>query len=139
MRTSARARRRGRGFTLLEVVVAFVLLGFVLAIGYQIFSEGMSRAGALEERSSALEVARSHLADAGAEEPLKPGVAAGESSDPRFHWTTTVTPFEEGNDPMHPIPSAYALFRVEVKVDWHGGDGKDHSLALATLGLGSRS
>lgn len=139
MRTSAPARHGAAGFTLIEMVVAFVLLGLVLAVGFQIFSEGMSRAGALEERSSALEVARSHLADAGAEGLLKAGVAQGDSADPRFHWTTTVTPFDAATDPMHPIPSAYSLYRVEVKVDWHGADGKDHSFALATLQLGSRS
>ncbi len=135
MRTSA--RHREDGFTLIEVVVAFVLLGLVLATGFEIFSEGMSRAGMLEERSAALEVARSRLADAGAEEPLKAGLSQGEAADPRFHWTTTVTPYDEGIDPMPPIPSAYSLYRVDVKVDWHGADGKDHSFALATLGLGS--
>jgi general secretion pathway protein I len=139
LRIDPRARRAAAGFTLIEVVVAFVLLGLVLSTGFQIFSEGMSRAGMLEERSSALEVARSRLADAGAEEPLKPGLQQGDSGDRRFHWTTSVAPFEEGTDPMHPVPSAYALFRIDVHVAWHGGDGKDHELALSTLGLGPRT
>lgn len=121
------------------MVLAFVLLALVLSTAYQIFSEGLSRAGELDERSRALEVARSHLDDAGAETPLKEGIAQGEAADPRFHWTTTVTPYEVGTDPMHPIPSAYELYRVEVKVDWRGGDGKDHSLALSTLSLGNRA
>ncbi len=132
--------RRGasRGFTLIEVVVAFVLLALVLSTSFEIFSQGMSRAGALEERSRALEVARSRLSDAGMEEPLKEGVAQGESEDPRFHWTTTIARYEENPDPNHPIPSAYVLFRIDAKVDWHGSEGKDHSLALSTLRLGSR-
>ncbi|HSN20794.1 MAG TPA: type II secretion system protein [Usitatibacter sp.] len=130
--------RREDGFTLIEVVVAFVLLGLVLSTGFEIFSEGMTRAAALDERSRALEVARSHLEDAGAEEPVKPAIAQGEAQDPRFHWTTAITPSTEGIDPAHPIPSAYALYRIEVKVDWRGGDGKDHSFSLATLRLGSR-
>ena len=139
MRTDRPPRRAARGFTLIEVVIAFVLLGLVLSVAYEIFSEGLTRADALEERSRALEVARSHLDDAGMEEPLKEGIAQGEAQDPRFHWTTTVARYDEGTDPMHPIISAYQLYRIEVKVDWRGGDGKDHSLALATLGLGSRS
>ncbi len=127
-----------RGFTLIEVVVAFVLLTLVFAVGFQIFASGLSRAGALEERSNALEVARSRLADAGAEEPLAPGQDQGQTEDGRIHWTTVVSPWDEAGDPLHPIPSPYALYRVEVKVDWHGADGKDHALALARLGLGAR-
>jgi general secretion pathway protein I len=134
-----RARRGEGGFTLIEVVVAFVLLALVFSVGFEIFSTGLARAGALDERSRALEVARSRLDDAGMEEALAEGAAQGESQDPRFHWTTTITRSEEGTDPDHPINSAYALFRVDVKVDWRGADAKDHSLALSTLQLGPRS
>jgi len=136
--TSA-GKGRGAGFTLIEVVVAFVLLALVFSTGFEIFSQGMSRAGTLEERSRALDVARSCLNDAGMEQSLKEGVTQGDAEDPRFHWTTTVTRYEENPDPSHPITSAYALYRVEAKVDWHGGDGKDHSFALSTLQLGSRT
>ena len=133
-----RTRRHTAGFTLIEVVVAFVLLGLVLSTGFEVFSEGMTRAAALEERSLALEVAKSRLADAGMEEPLKPAVDQGDSLDRRFHWTSAVTPYDVSPDPAQPIQTAYMLYRVEVKVDWRGGDGKDHSLSLESLRLGSR-
>lgn len=129
--------RREAGFTLIEIVVAFVLLGLVLSTGFEIFSEGMTRATGLAERSKALEIASSRLADLGAEGPVKPGISQGEARDARFHWTSTIDPYTEGQDPAHPVTSAYALYRVEVKVDWHGADGKDRSLSLATLRLGS--
>lgn len=139
-RSALRSRHaiRARGFTLIEVVVAFVLLGLVLSTAFELFSQGMTRAAALEERSLALEVARSHLAEAGMEDPLKPGIDQGDSQDPRFRWTTTVTPYDVSSDPAHPVQTAYALYKVDVKVDWHGGDGKDHSLSLESLRLGSR-
>lgn len=137
MRT--RREARAAGFTLIEVVVAFVLLTLVFSVGFEIFSSGLARAGALEERSRALEVARSRLADAGMEETLAEGVKQGEAQDPRYHWTTTVARSAEGSDPLHPINSAYALYHVEVKVDWRGADGKDRSLALSSLELGQRS
>ena len=139
MRTDRRPARRAAGFTLIEVVVAFVLLGLVLSVGFEIFSEGLARSGALEERSRALEVARSRLADAGAEQPLQEGASQGEADDPRFHWTTTVTAFDPSADPSRPVLTAYQLYHVAVRVDWRGADGKDHALALSTLGLGTRS
>jgi general secretion pathway protein I len=138
-RVRPRAGLGEAGFTLIEVVVAFVLLGLVLSVGFEIFSRGLARAGALEERSRALEVARSHLADAGVEQPLQEGVSQGDSEDRRFHWTTTVTAFDPSADPSHPTLTAYQLYHVQVRVDWRGADGQDHALALSTLGLGARA
>ena len=119
--------------------MAFALLTLVFAVGFEVFSDGLSRAGALDERSRALEVARSRQAIAGMEEPLKEGQSQGESADPRFRWTTTVTPFEVTHDPsLPPVMAAYALYRVETRVDWHGADAKDHTIALSTLQLGNK-
>lgn len=136
------ARRSGRrqaGFTLIEVVVAFVLLALVFSVGFEIFSGGLARAGALDERSRALEVARSRQAVAGMEEPLKEGQSQGESADPRFRWTTTVAPYDVARDPsLPPMVAAYALYHIETRVDWRGADAKDHTLALATLALGNK-
>ncbi len=130
---------RQAGFTLIEVVVAFALLALVFSVGFQIFSDGLARAGTLDERSRALEVARSHLASAGVEEPLKEGQSQGESADPRFRWTTTIAPFDIAHDPAQPqVMAAYALYHVETRVDWHGADEKEHSISLATLQLGTK-
>jgi general secretion pathway protein I len=81
---------RERGFTLIEVVVAFVLLALVLSVSFEIFSTGMARTADLDDRSRALVVAQSRLAITGAEEALKEGVTSGESDDRRFRWTVTV-------------------------------------------------
>lgn len=131
-------RRRPHGFTLIEVVVAFVLLALVMGVAFQIFSTGLARAGSLEERSGALEIARSQIAAAGVVDTLKEGQTQGQTDDGRWRWTTTITGSDEGTDPQHPLPSPYSLYRVEVKVDWRGGDGRDQSLSLATLELGFR-
>jgi general secretion pathway protein I len=129
---------RERGFTLIEVVVAFVLLSLVLATSFQIFTTGLARAGALDDRSRALAVAQSQLSLAGMDQPLKEGESRGETEDRRFRWTTTITPSDDRPDPSRPVQSAFALFHVAVRVDWQGPDQHDHSLALATLGLGMR-
>jgi general secretion pathway protein I len=132
--------RRQAGFTLIEVVVAFVMLALVLAVSFEIFSTGMARAADLEERSQALAIAQSRLSMAGAEEALAEGDTSGESEDHRYRWILSVRRFDEAADAGKPQPSvAYQLFRVESRVEWRGGDSRDHSLMLATLAMGTRT
>ena len=131
-------RRRDAGFTLIEVVVAFVLLSVVLATGLELFTTGMRRAIDLEERSQALAIAQARLASAGAEIPLKEGAAAGQTDDGKYRWTLTITRSEEARpDAAQPLATPYGLYRVEAVVSWRGADEREHSFALATLELGS--
>jgi general secretion pathway protein I len=131
--------RAARGFTLIEVVVAFVMLSLILAVSFEIFSSGLKRAGDLDERSRALAVAQSQLAAAGTEDVFKEGETHGETEDRRYRWTTSIARSDESADPAHPAVNAYSLYRVDVKVEWRTGDGRDQSLSLATMGLGPKS
>ena len=127
-----------RGFTLIEVVVAFLLLSIVMATGFELFTTGMRRASDLEERSKALVVAQSRLATASVEQQLKENVTSGQTDDGKYQWTMTVAKSTEGQaDPSQPIQTAYGLYRIDVVVSWRGADQRDHQLALATLELGS--
>ena len=131
-------RRRQAGFTLIEVVVAFVLLTLVLSTGFELFTTGMRRAINLEERAAALAIAQSRLAAAGGEQVLGEGSATGQTDDGKYRWTSTITRSEEGAaDPNQPLHTAYGLYRIEVVVQWRGEDGRDHRFSLATLELGS--
>jgi general secretion pathway protein I len=123
---------------LIEVVVAFVLLALVMVTAFEVFATGMSRAGDLDDRSRALAIAQSRLAAAGTEEQFREGQVQGESEDRRFRWTTLVTRSEEGQDPMRPVQPPFILFRVDVRVDWRTGAGRDQNLVLSTLSLGQR-
>lgn len=132
------AIRREGGFTLIEVVVAFVLLSMVLATGFELFTTGMRRAIDLEERAQALAVAQSRLAAVGIEQALKEGASAGQTDDGKYRWTVTITRSEEGApDANQPLQTAYGLYRIEASVAWRGADERDHTFSLATLELGS--
>lgn len=133
------SRRGEKGFTLIEVVVAFVLLALVMSTAFEIFSAGLARAGLLEERSRALVIAQSRMAAAGVEETLKEGEASGESEDRKYQWAVSVKRSGEGEDPDKPAPSVYALYRIDVRVTWRGADTRDHSLALSTLAIWTRA
>ena len=133
------SNRGERGFTLIEVVVAFVLLALVMSTAFEIFSAGLSRAGQLEERSRALVIAQSRMASVGVEETLKEGETSGESEDRKYQWVVSVKRSGEGEDAGKPAPSVYSLYRIDVRVTWRGADTRDHSLALSTLGIWTRA
>jgi len=122
-----------RGFTLIEVVVAFVLLAAILVMAFEVFSAGLSRTGALADRSRALVIAQSRLAATGVEQALREGESTGESDDHRFQWSTRVTRSDEGLTPGKPAPSAYVLYRIDVLVTWQDANGRAQALPLSTL------
>ena len=123
---------RARGFTLIEVVVAFALLALVLATVFEVFSAGLAR-------SSELDIAQSKLAAVGVEEALREGETRGESQDRRFQWVVRVAKTDEGVDPGKPAASIYALYRVDVVVGWKSADGRDRSEKLSTLAIWNTS
>jgi len=126
---------RDRGFTLIEVVVAFVLLTLVLSTAFEVFSAGLARAAELDNRATALAIAQSQLAAAGLEQPLKEGETRGESADRRFQWVVRIAKTDPGTDPSKPAPSIYALYRIDVVVGWRSADGRDRRQSLSTLAI----
>lgn len=133
------AAGRAAGFTLIEVVVAFVLLTLILSVSFEIFTTGFARAALLDEQSRALVIAQSRLAAAGVEETLKEGDTRGESEDRRYQWTVSVRRSDEGAVPGKPAPSVYQLYRIDVVVAWDGSDRRHREIALSTLGLWTRA
>lgn len=131
-----RPGRREAGFTLIEVVVAFVMLSLVLATSYQIFTTGMQRAGDLEDQSRALAMAQSHLAQASVGETFKPGTSAGETEDRRFRWNVTIADFEDGVDPTKKVLQTYYPVRIAVRVSWLSSSSQQRFMDLSTLVLG---
>ena len=138
----ARSANRERGFTLIEIVVAFVLLALIFSTTFEVFSAGMRRAADLEDRSRAVVVAQSRLAVTGMEEPLKQGTVQGATEDGRFQWTVVITPTDEAMPPPdqpQPGPGTFMLYRVDVRVDWRGTDDRAHTYALSGAAIGGRT
>ena len=134
------AKRQG-GFTLIEIVVAFVLLALIFSTSFEVFSSGMRRAADLEDRSRAIVVAQSRLAVTGMEDLPKQGTVQGATEDGRFQWTVAVTPTDDGMPPPdqpQPGPGTFMLYRVDVRVDWKGSDDRAHTYALSGAAIGTR-
>ena len=123
------------GFTLIEVVVAFMLLSVVLVTVFEIFARGLARAGELDDYAQALVVAQARLASVGVEAPIAEGATAGDSEDGRYRWSVSIARSAEGGDPNRPIQGGYLLYQVESRVTWQTAAGAERAISLATLQL----
>ncbi len=122
---------QARGFTLIEVLVAFVILAVALGVLLQVFSTGLRNARVAEAYTTATLYAESMLAAVGIEEPLAAGETSGEFDD-RFRWRLDVQPYEisDGDDEA----AAGRAFEVVVTVSW-GDEDDPRDVTLTTLRL----
>jgi len=126
------ASRQQRGFTLIEVLVAFMILAISLSVIFRIFSGGLRNIALSEDYARAVLVAEAQLAGVGVSAPLLVGMTTGEW-DARFHWERVIEPY-------HPWEQDKALvvllpaYRVTVSVDWdHAGQKRQVTLSSVRL------
>ena len=98
-----------KGTTLLEVLVAFVILAGAMILSLRVFADGLKGLELAEERSAMAAVARREIARL----ELQPRLLAGDSAgndDQGFAWSIEITPQEKSRgDTVVP-------FRVKVAV-----------------------
>jgi general secretion pathway protein I len=137
--------KRQRGFSLLEVILAFSLLAVALGILLAILSGGLAQVKNSGDASVATLHAQSLLAELGALDPITPGSRGGELDDGRYRWEMRI---DEVEDPAPvalagievdaidsvglQLASAPVLYRVQVDVAW-GEDDYARSLRFVTL------
>jgi general secretion pathway protein I len=126
-----RAERQS-GFSLLEVLVAFVLLSTVVTLLLQVFAGGLRNLKVADEYSVAVVLAESRIAEVGRVVPLEPGDTGGEWKG--FRWRTSIQEFEVPE--LAPgVSGPPPLFSVSVTVSW--GEGRAaRSFRLDTLRAG---
>ena len=125
-----------RGFSLLEVLVAFIILAMALGVLMRIFSGGLGNIGMAEHYSQAVAIAEMKLASVGIESPLTEGEITGEEQG--YTWRTSVRRFEE-EAPVEAAALLLDLYRVEVTVNWDETATKPRSLRFVTLRAAPRS
>lgn len=81
-----------RGFSLLEILIAFAILALSLGLLLKIFSGGVNIASVAEEYTAAVQIAESLMTRAGVETPLQAGESSGLEND-RYNWRVVVNPY----------------------------------------------
>ena|SRR5215469_3690653 len=127
---SADLFRRERGFTLIELLVAFTVASLLLAVIYEIFSNGVRAAAVGRHSAEAMLVAQSSL-----DTITGVAVAPGETTDMvgAFERTTDVR--------MRPdlLPKSAQIsvmpYEIIVRVAWRDGV-QARNVSLSTLWLG---
>lgn len=121
-----------RGFSLLEVLVAFSLMAMTLGVLFQVFSGGLRLATQSEEYSVALRLAENRLNETAANDSLEAGDARGTFDFKDYQWRQSVEPYVWADSgAMQAAP--FKAYFVRVEVLW--GEKRSRSVSLATLHL----
>jgi len=136
-------RPRARGFSLIEVLAAFVILALVATALFRLFGDSLGNAAAAEDWSRALLVAESRLEEAAAAQPLREGSERGTDASGLVQWESRVAPYDAPDvDPdLERASEALAtrMYRITVDVRFTGANGRERTFSLATLRVGPRN
>jgi general secretion pathway protein I len=125
--------KRQRGFSLLEILLAFSILALSLGVLMQIYSDSARHADVASDQVRATSLAQTLLADAAIESPSGEAVRSGSFND-KFRWQVRIAPYEElaGSGDSNLADSAHlSLWQVTTTVAWTGPP--ERSVALTTL------
>jgi general secretion pathway protein I len=125
-------KRGCRGFSLLEVLVAFTILAMLLGALFQVFSAGLHAARSGDRYTRATVIAQSQLAAMGVEHALLEGITSG-TTDDDYHWRVTVRAYRD--DQLPETGLTLQPLAVDVEVFWEEG-GAPRTLTLTSMLLG---
>lgn len=114
-----------RGYSLLEVIVAFAVLALALTLLLGSLSGASRQIKQADLRSRAVLHAQSLLAVTGVVVPLQDGERSGEWEDGRYRWQLQVAPYQEPRTDALPVADTVAgprLAQLTLQVSWGDTD-----------------
>lgn len=142
MRTRRRSVGHARGYTLIEVLVAFAVLALALTVLLGTLSGATRQVRWSDDSGRAALHARSLLAQAGVGEVLEAGRREGELDAGRYRWQLDVAPWEDPQQAAGPLADPFGprLMALRLTVEWGEGGPRERlqveSLRLVETGRG---
>ena len=132
---SIKSMRHSGGFTLLEVLLAFVVFALSFATVLEIISGSMRNTMRAREYTEVALIAQSVLDQVGLEIPLEQGTnAAGDSGE--YAWEVFIDSYEASPDNAHSVELAeltgIELLRIDLLVSW-GEPPREKTYAFSTI------
>lgn len=126
---------RSAGFTLIEVLLAFVVFALSFTVVLEILSGSMRNTVRAKEYTEVALMAQSVMDQVGLDIPLEAGAgSSGESGE--YRWQLEINPFAGTADNAHSIElgelTGIDLLEVEFTVDW-GTSPREHSQRFSTV------
>lgn len=123
------------GFTLLEVLLAFLVFALSFAVTLEILSGAIRNTTRAKESTEAALIAQSLMDQVGFDIPLRTGASfTGEEGN--YHWSVDIYPFQGGLENSRSLELAditgIELLEVECVVSW--GEGvRERSQSFSTV------
>lgn len=130
-RHNTRKNRRMNGFTLLEVLVAFMILAVSLGVIMHIFSLSLRTAHSATQQQMAVQLAQSKLSELLAESRIRPGVEQGSFND-EWRWRAEIDAWDF---PDQDRITDYRFEPYKISVTVEGEQGTASPVTLTTLFL----
>jgi general secretion pathway protein I len=129
------AMRRSGGFTLLELLLAFMVFALSFAVVLEILSGSMRNTVRAREFTEAALTAQSVMDQVGVGIPLEAGYGtSGEDGD--YRWTLEIWPYAGAEGDMNAVELAeltqVALLQVDLQVSW-GEPPRDRLRRFSTV------
>ena len=123
-----------KGFTLLEVLVAFIIMSLVLASLLEGGAAGMSNAEAANQTERAVSLAQSQLS--GFDATYDHAAEDLQGDEGRYHWRLQAAPVQ--TIAVRPVgrsrPGPTTLYQVAITVSWSARGGRS-AVRLETMRL----
>ncbi len=130
----AEDRGSERGFTLMEVLVAFAILTVALGGLLLAFSTGLRTTERATTLSTATLQAQSLLEQVGESIPVREGRVTGVLED-GSRWEVAIARYDTGESTAAAVVRTLFAYRVDVSVEWDTG----RAVTLTTLRLGAEN
>jgi len=132
--------RTERGFTLLEVLIAFTIAALALGLLFRAASGGLLSVETAGKYEEAVSRARSHKAAVGGDTALAPVDSTGDDGG-GYRWHLLITSEARGQTASNgPVagPPPPVLYAVVVSISWRdAGKDRDFVLRSERMGLGN--